>query len=619
MKINIIRPASILAILSVFIFLSVSCSNRLPTSSTEGGLPAGVITPSQIDSSLVDHGVRVQGEVLDLIENPGGHGGVYIKLGDSEGEVGFRIEQADWDAYTAEEKAEYHRGNTVTAEGLLVISGQELVIVFGASSAATTVDQPSAANYVFTVTVPENTVLSDAVGLEIFDENGNFIRRLEMEQVGAYTWHASVQSGAETLGCRYNRDHWDFVAAEEFTPDSEDTLRWAYNLTPGQEINDTVAKWRWCPEPGYEMPAVQTRAATAEIVPRINGEKMQCGFGFVDFWWTPFPELYHGTNLAMREANAGWIKLMPPVFFSQVEPLPVMTWKSSESELNNPGYPAGELENHILQAQEDGLNILLVPQCGSLNAEGQIFDGDKQYSDEWWEAYFDEMMQYGTYFAELAEKCGIKYMAMQDDNTWNFTLAPADIEERYSEYIDNIRSYYSGNLGMVCGLASFREPDNVYFTGYDPGQFDFFAVGGPVTIAGSRSSSVEEMEANFQGMVDGALNTLYETYHKPIIMYSFGIPSCDGGASGDFVFDDDLMQQWSVYNDTYNIDLAEQASAFEAVMRVVARTPYIIGFHTFNTHWPTPFPMSVNFDAWGKPAVDQVLSEWYQRFTAEGK
>ena len=89
---------------------------------------------------------------------------------------------------------------------------------------------------------------------------------------------------------------------------------------------------------------------------------------------------------------------------------------------------------------------------------------------------------------------------------------------------------------------------------------------------------------------------------------------CDGGASGDFVFDDDLMQPWSEYNDTYKLDTIEQAMACEAVMRVIARTPYIIGFHTFNSHWPSPFPISMNFDMWGKPAVDQVLSGWYERF-----
>jgi len=642
MNINKTSVALLLVVLSVFTLFSASCGNRPPTSApsatypaqqqapvsedsqltpaTEIALPPGVLAPSQIDSLLIDHRVKVRGEVLVLIENPGGHGGAYVKLGDGKGEVGLRIEPADWDAYTAEEKAKYYQGNTVMAEGMLVLSGQELVVVLGViPPGAASGSEPSGADYIFMVTVPGNTDVADAVCLEIFNENGNRLGNLKMEQISAYTWRTTYPSVEKTLGYRYNRDYWGFIAGEEFTPDSPDTLRWAKDLVPGQEINDTVTKWRWCPDTGYKMPVIPTNAATATIIPRVNDEDIQCGYGHVDFWWSPFPELYHGTNVAMTEAHATWIKIMPPVGFLQVEPLPKMNWEYGGGEVNNPIYPPGELEKHIIQAQQDRLNVFLIPQCGGVAANGQTFDGDKEYSDEWWEAYINELMEYGTYFAKLAEKCGVKYMAMQDDNMWNSPKAPDDIQERYAEYIRNIRSHYSGKLGMTWGIASFETPEAAYPTGYDPEQFDFLAVGGPSAIASNKDSSVEEMQANFQTMVDSALNNLWKTYRKPIILYSYGVPSCDGGASGEFTHDDDPMQPWSEYTDKYELDLVEQALACEAIMRVIADTPYIIGFYTFNSHWPSSFPLSFNYDMWGKPAVDQVLSKWYQRFTSESK
>jgi hypothetical protein len=627
MKRRTIPSVSLPIILLIVVTLLASCTGVPPAgsppatspsggqpSSTEEPLAPGALSPGQIDESLLDQGVKVQGKVLTLIENPGGNGGAYIKLGNGNGEVGLRIEPADWDALSGAEKAKYKQGSTVTAEGILVRSGQELVVVLGVIPPSAGAGQASGADYTFTVTVPENTILADAVCLELFDEKSSRLGQLEMEQVNATTWRCTVPAGIRTLGYRYCRDHWGFIAAEEFTPDSQKTLRWARDLTPGQEINDTITKWRYCPEPGFQMPVVVSQAATAAIAPRLNGEAMQCGYGFVDYFWSFFPELYHGTDMAMIEANGNWMKIMPPVDYSQIDPLPVMDWEPGGSA-GNPVYGEGELEQHILQAQKDGLNVFLVPQCGN-----SALDWDNApYSDAWWEAYYDEMEKYGTYFARLAEKCGVKYMAMQDDNIWNSPRAPSDMPERYAEYIDNIRKYYTGKLGMTWGLASYETPNDVFPTGYHPEKFDFLAVGGPGAIAGSKNSSAEEMQANFQKMVDGALDTLYETYHKPIILYAYGVPSCDGGASGDFLGDDDLMQPWSEYNDKYSLDLAEQAQAFEAVMRVVADTPYIIGFYTMNSHWPSPFPVSKNVDMWGKPAIDQVLSRWYQRFRSAGR
>jgi hypothetical protein len=131
------------------------------TISTKDSLPAGVLAPSQVDSSLINKQVTVQGEILQLIEDPGGQGGAYLKLGDGKGTVGLRIEKADWDALGATEKAKYQPGKTVTVSGMLVLSGQELVIVMMKAPPATAT-VPSG-NATFVVRVPANTAVSFAV------------------------------------------------------------------------------------------------------------------------------------------------------------------------------------------------------------------------------------------------------------------------------------------------------------------------------------------------------------------------------------------------------------------------------------------------------------------------
>jgi hypothetical protein len=572
---------------------------------------SGVLLPGQISSSRINQVVKIEGQVVQVIQNPGGQGGLYIKLMGGGGEVGLRIEQSRLNEISDTQKAQFEVGRVVTAEGMVVQSGTELVIVFGVVPSA--IEKPRVGNATFVVKVPENTIVTYSVFMELVNEQRQLLGFVKMEPKDPVTWTISIPAGPDKFGYRYTRDGIGFPTAEEFSPDSEKTFRWP-SPSPGMVINDIVSKWRWFPESGYVMPVIESTANTAGLVKRINNDRFQCGYGFVDFWWSPFHDLVYGTSVAMHRANGNWIKIMPPIGFNQVEPIPKMNW---EAVPDNPIYPSGELEYHIAQAQKAGLNVFLVPQCGILNGT-LMLDGSKQYSEEWWRSYFKEMERYSTYFADLAEKAGVKYMAFQDNEMWNSPKAPINIKEKYGEYISNIRQHYSGKLGMVWSLGgSYKSPAEIFPVGYLPEKFDFFAIGGPQAIADSRSPSVAEMKGNFATILEKAVKPLYVKYQKAVILYSAGYPSIDGASSRDFAQDDPAMDVFEVYSDKYQLDLREQAEAFEAIMQVVAETPYITGFYPFNNYWPTPFPQSKNPTTWGKPA-DKVMAGWYQRLAASG-
>ncbi len=582
---------------------------------TEELLEPGVISPGQINRSLLNQAIKVKGKVITKIINPEGQGGLYLKISGGGGEVGIRIEQNRWDALTDIEKTQFDQGKVITAEGRLVLAGTDLVVVLGVVPPAPVgAPQPGSGDASFIVKVPENTALSYAVFMELVDEQSQLLGFVKMEQQDFVTWRVSIPAGPKKFGYRYTRDGIGFPTAEEFTPDSEKTFRWP-NPSPGMVINDAVTKWRWCPKPSYTMPVVESAAKTASIAERINNAQFQCGYQFVDFWWSPFHDLVYGTHEAMRKANGNWMKIAPPIGFVQVEPVPKMNW---EVVPDNPIYPPGELEYHISQAQKAGLNVFLVPQCGVLNGP-LVLDADKQYSNEWWEAFFKEMEQYSAYFAELAEKCGVKYMAFQDHEMWNSLKAPSNIQEKYAEYIDNIRQHYSGKLGMVWSFGgSYHSPADMFPVGYFPEKFDFFAIGGPQKIVDSREPTIDELKANFKKILEAAAEPLYAEYQKPIILYSVGYPSLDGAASNDFTHDDPAMDMFEAYSDKYQLDLVEQAEVFEALMQVIAETPYITGFYLFNSYWPSPLPQSKNYNIWGKPA-EQILAGWYQQFASSGK
>jgi len=89
------------------------------------------ITPHQVDDSILKQVVRVKGKITMAIENPMGLGGMYMTLGDGEGEVDVRIQGDVWDALDKNEKARYREGKTVVVEGVLVRAGAVLVVVHG--------------------------------------------------------------------------------------------------------------------------------------------------------------------------------------------------------------------------------------------------------------------------------------------------------------------------------------------------------------------------------------------------------------------------------------------------------------------------------------------------------
>lgn len=95
------------------------------------GRNTDALAPDQVDVSMVDQVIKVKGEITFVVENPMGVGGVYLKLGNSKGEVDVRIQPELWDSYQAYEKAVYEKGKTVTVEGILSRAGENLVVVHG--------------------------------------------------------------------------------------------------------------------------------------------------------------------------------------------------------------------------------------------------------------------------------------------------------------------------------------------------------------------------------------------------------------------------------------------------------------------------------------------------------
>jgi len=115
--------------------LIIGCSGQ--TSITETS-EAGVLSPDQVDSSMVDQIVKVRGEILWVVQNPGGLGGLYAKLGEGESEISIRIQGDVWETLDEKTKAQFEEGKIVTVEGILFQAGKELVVIWGKVSPPST-------------------------------------------------------------------------------------------------------------------------------------------------------------------------------------------------------------------------------------------------------------------------------------------------------------------------------------------------------------------------------------------------------------------------------------------------------------------------------------------------
>jgi DNA/RNA endonuclease YhcR with UshA esterase domain len=117
-----------LKLISITLLLSASlligCGGQ--TTTDPDALP-----PCQVDSSMIDQVVKVRGEILWVVQNPGGLGGLYCELGDGTGEVGVRIKSHIWESLDESEKSQFEEGQTVTVEGVLFPAGGKMIVIFG--------------------------------------------------------------------------------------------------------------------------------------------------------------------------------------------------------------------------------------------------------------------------------------------------------------------------------------------------------------------------------------------------------------------------------------------------------------------------------------------------------
>ena len=461
-----------------------------------------------------------------------------------------------------------------------------------------------------TVQVPENTPNHTIIYLQIREGLNEWGRNLKMEKKAGNIWYLKADLKDfkdKEIGYRYLRNNWGFVAAEEFSPDSKTASRKILVEKEPKQINDTVEKWRWLPKGEFVMPIIPTDAGKIAFASRINNEKYQKGALFVDFWWGNFFDLLNSTHARLKEKGFQWIEIAPPWDYKQINPVPIIA-----SEGFGHTYPNDALDFHLNKMKADGFKVYMMPQICCADTSKASF------SKEWWDAWFSEYEKYAMYFVDKANKYNVEYLVITGD--WVVVGAspdkrPADYKERLEAVYSKAKSAYKGKLGrglFIGGEIGSKIPDIWPNTDSMPfmEQADFIGINWWVGLTDKNNPTQEELNANVKRIFDLRLKPLYEKYKKPIILQQVAYPSIDGGLTGKAGVDDAATALWEPYSDKYKLDLEEQAMGFEALMKNVAETSYVIGIYPF-TYWPDDFPLTKEYNVRGKPA-EEVLSQWYK-------
>lgn len=453
----------------------------------------------------------------------------------------------------------------------------------------------------FTVTVPANTPDHTVVYLELFDETGNPIGSYVMEKKSDVKWYLSNTPvdtelrNRQVLQYRYMRDNLGYTAAEEFTPDSPQSLR---RIAFGDELKvvDVIDKWRWMPAPGESLPGVEAHLIPFE--PRVNEEVFQKGVLLADFWWDAFDALIPSTNARMKASNIKWVSVSPTWDYTQTSPTPVLG-KVGFS------YEDEQLDAHLTQLRADGFEIFLQPQiCCTIPSEQEL-------SDEWWQAWLEQYRTFLFYNVEYANRYEVPYF--NTDIGWfiNDNIPPAYREE-LDQLLIEVRDAYHGQMGREVYVGGNIEKDLYCAPVSDGEKWDFFAVKFWAGFSTRLDPTLDELTSNMRSIFDTCLKPIYTRYGKPFILSQVAYPSVDGGLQGTILLDpeDPAISLWEPYSDDFKLDLEEQAMGYDAILQAVAQTDYIIGMYPF-VYFPDTFPLSKEYNIRDKPA-ESVLSEWYQ-------
>jgi hypothetical protein len=291
---------------------------------------------------------------------------------------------------------------------------------------------------------------------------------------------------------------------------------------------------------------------------------------------------------ALQSTGANWIALIVTGYQDSIA--------STSIDRTHASTPTdADLVHAIDQAHSLGLKVMLKPHVDLFNeVPGGHWRGDigRAFSNETqWAAWFRAYQGFIDHYAALAQAHGVEQFCIGTE-----LLGTTHRADDWRAVAARVRTIYTGPIVY----AALKDGEEVSITWWDA--VDYIGVDGYYRLNTDVGihPTVEQLEAAW-AKPRQILAGLAARYNKPVLLTEIGYRSYHGCT----------IQPWDSWV-VSDVDMEEQANAYEAAFRQLYHQPWLHGIFWW-TWLPNRFesgPCDTGFTPYLKPA-ENVLRRWY--------
>lgn len=443
------------------------------------------------------------------------------------------------------------------------------------------------------VTVPALTPDDEFICLGFNDANP----ALKMQTLGTNRWQIDInESSFDSTQYKYCRNCECDAADESFDDANQSWRVLAFQKATTQE--DNVTAWRWL---SANLLHISLDTTDYQTTPPNNTKTDFFAGVMLNDWWKH--EWIDSIDTTMKkitqDTNATWIQYAPVPEITQLYPTPIIKAVAAN------GTSDADLLAIIKSAHTHGLKVFLNPSPWAFDADSSPED----HNQTWWNDFRDQWKPIMLHYAQIAQDNDVE---MLEFKMWPNIDAINDNEKAKmndlaSGLLDDVKSVYTGKIAVqsIC-----YDVDRPVLDAQRNG--DYLAVNiwsyYPWHLGDTKDDNVSSIYNHIDADLDACKN-YYDnnSISKPVIIEQLAAASYDGAIIGAVENDEDI-DSFHENNDSYTLDLQEQADVYEATLHAISQKDWIEGNYAFTYFYWDSVGKDINIRA--KPAQN-VIAKWY--------
>ena len=289
----------------------------------------------------------------------------------------------------------------------------------------------------------------------------------------------------------------------------------------------------------------------------------------------------------IREANAGWIAVVPYAFTYKGDPHinydTSRQWWGERSE--------GVIQT-ITYAHQAGLKVMLKPHVWVI---GQGWPGDFTLESEAeWQVWEEQYGRYLRTMTDIADSMGVEMLCIGTE----YRHPAAERPDFWKAQIQTIRARYSGLLTYAANWDNFQ---NITF--WD--QLDYIGIDAYFPLCEQKTPTLQTLRKGWQEPLQQIKN-IQSDFDKPILFTEYGYQSADYMAKG----------HWEASQGEQPVNLEAQQRGYQVLYEVFWEEPWFAGgflWKWFADHSEAGGEAHNGYTPQNKPALSIIKEVYAQK------